>query len=109
MTLVFNLLPLLITGVFLFWTYVRFKKDKSKVVLPLILLVMTLFLYFQVQPSYLPKGEIKRSAIPQFEQKELKVKDIQSKPMSGEERDERRNKAYKEPLPFIEKDVDNNK
>ena len=64
-------------------------------------------LYLQLQPSYGVKGEIRRSAVPQFEQKEFEVKDIQSKPMSGEDRDRRRQEAYKEPLPFIQKDVDN--
>lgn len=109
MTFVFNLLPVVIAGVFLFWAYSRFKKDKIKAILPLVLMVTTLVLYFQVQPSYLPKGEIKRSAVPQFEQKQLGVKDITSKPLSGEERDARRKEQYKEPLSFIEKDVDNQK
>ena len=72
-------------------------------------MVAALVLYFQVQPSYLPKGEIKRSTVPQFEQKQLDVQDITVKPLSGEERDARRMEQYKEPLPFIEKNIDNQK
>lgn len=104
-----NLLPVLILFCGLYWGYLGWKKSKTvkPVVIRVFCTLILLHLYFQVQPSYMPKGEVKRTAIPTFEQKEVSVKDVQPKPMSGEERDQRRKELYEEPLPFIEKEVDN--
>lgn len=112
MVALINLLPVIIVLVFLLWAYIGYKKSKdlTKVGLPLAMMLVTLVLYFQLQPSYLPKGEIKRTSIPSFEQKSLEVVDNTPKPMSGEERDQRRKELYKEKLPFVEQNsVDNNK
>lgn len=100
-----NLIPviLFLTGAFFIY---KNKTIKGRLIVTALTLA-TLFLYFQLQPSYGIKGEVKRTSIPAFEQKEYKVKDLQPKPMSGEDRDAKRKELYKEPLPFIEKSVDN--
>lgn len=58
-----------------------------------------LMLYSFAQPSYLPKGEVKRSEIPLFEQKG-EIEDRNSKPKSGEAYDSEREVAVKEGLQF---------
>lgn len=65
--------------------------------------VALLFVLRAIQPSYLPKGQVTRSPVPEFEYIERPIQNLQPQPMSGEERDNRRAEAYKEPLPFIEK------
>jgi hypothetical protein len=105
-----NLIPFLIATVGLYWIYCGWKKKENfvkNVLLRVILIVGIIILYQQFQPSYMPKGEIKRTTTPQFQSKGLEVQDNSLKPMPGEERDLRRKEAYKEKLPFLEKDVDN--
>lgn len=65
--------------------------------------ILVFIVYLQLQPSYLPKGEIKRTTVPAFEKKEFEIKDNLLKPLSGEERDIKREELYKQGLPFIEK------
>lgn len=69
---------------------------------PAITALSFLLIYGQIQPSYLPKGEIRRSQVIPFEQEHYEVKDLMLKPLSGETRDERIKKLYNEELPFIE-------
>ena len=59
-------------------------------------------IYTAALPSYLPKGVVERSPIPEQEVVTKPIQDLQPKPMSGEERDARRKEAYKEKLPFLE-------
>ena len=94
MTLLLNLLPLLIAaiGFGLSW---KFRKLWIAAVT-----VAALFLYFQAQPSYMPKGEITRSEPPVFTESETPIEDRNSKPMSGEERDQRMQDAVKRGLDF---------
>lgn len=71
-----------------------------------VMYILTLMVLNAATPSYLPKGEIRRTMPPTFEQKEFEVKDDLLKPMSGEERDFRREELYKERLPFLKETVD---
>ena len=64
--------------------------------------VLTLALiigYSFIQPSYMPKGEIKRSEIPLFEQKGA-IEDRNSKPKAGGQYDSEREETVKEGLQF---------
>lgn len=61
-----------------------------------------LTIYIFAQPSYLPKGEIKRSDVPAFEQKEVVLHNRMLSPKSGAEYDGVRESKIKEGLPFIE-------
>lgn len=84
MVILFNLLPLLLFVGFVFLAY---KLKKWWLVL---VGVVAVVLYFQIQPSYIPKGEVKRTEIPEFEQSSKKIVDRMSKPKSGEEYDKQR-------------------
>ncbi len=58
--------------------------------------LVVFFLYTSLQPSYLPKGEVGRTELPEFEKLDKEIKDLLSKPQSGEEYDRKRLEAYKE-------------
>jgi hypothetical protein len=113
MVLLLNLVGLLfLLGVgyslYKVWTSKKSNFEKSNTTLVICIGTAVLIGVYQAAlPSYLPKGEVKRSEVPQFEQKELQVKDVVPKPMEGELRDQRRKELYKESLPFVEKDIDN--
>lgn len=117
MIILLNLLPLLIFAIGCYWAYLKFTRNTGDsdarykaALVPLLTTLLALLLYFQVQPSYVPKGKIERTSIPEFEYKKIDVKDSTLKPMSGEERDERRKSQYKEILPFVEQNkLDNQK
>lgn len=74
---------------------------KRKRFWPLVLAVGFMVIYMNVQPSYLPKGEVRRSVIPAFEKSDAKIQDNLLKPPSGEEMDRERNQKIKDGLPFI--------
>ena len=67
---------------------------------PLVVGIAAIIVYMQLQPSYLPKGEVKRSDIPAFDQSEAEIEDRNSKPKSGEEYDKKMENAVKSGLPF---------
>lgn len=94
MTLLINLIPLLIAaiGFGLSW-----KLQKLWVAAAT---MATLFLYFQAQPSYMPKGQVTRSEPPVFTESEARIEDRNSKPMPGGERDQRMRDAVKQGLDF---------
>lgn len=94
MTLLINLIPVLIAaiGFGLSW--------KFKSVWAAIATIAALLLYFQAQPSYMPKGEVKRSEPPVFVESDARIEDRNSKPMSGEERDSRMREAVQQGLDF---------
>ena len=84
MVILFNLLPLLLFVGFVFLAY---KLKKWWLVL---VGVMVVAFYFQIQPSYIPKGEVKRTELPEFEQSSKEIVNRMSKPKSGEEYDKQR-------------------
>lgn len=73
---------------------------KLKKTWPLVTLLVLMIVYMFVQPSYLPKGEVKRSVVPAFESSEKQISDKSLKPKSGQQYDEERNQAVKQGLPF---------
>ncbi len=107
MVLLLNLIPVIIVIAVVWWARKRVAKQTEQnaklkaLIAPVIVLVGSLALYSQVQPSYLPKGEVKRSAVPAFEQKDSQIQDISLKPVPGEERDRIRKEQYDEKLPFL--------
>ena len=96
-----NLVPLFILIIGAFFTYRNYNRKKS-VVIPGLLTLAILALYTQIQPSYMPKGEVVRSTVPAFEEKSIPVQDRLSKPVPGEERDEKRHQAYEDGLIFLQ-------
>lgn len=60
MVLLINLIPLMIV---LVGGYLAYRKRKLWIAAATI---FALFIYFKAQPSYMPKGDIQRSAIPEF-------------------------------------------
>lgn len=63
---------------------------------------LSLLIYMQARPSYMPQGVVERKALPAMEQREgLEMRDISIKPDT--KYDERRNEMIKDGLPFIEK------
>lgn len=73
---------------------------KLKKLWPLIVMCIVMVVYTIVQPSYLPKGEVKRSVVPEFDKSESEIVDRSLKAKSGEEYDQKRNELIKEGLPF---------
>jgi len=105
MVLILNLIPVFICIGWLLWAVPKWNKDKQPktAIIFVVGLTLSLLFYKTIQPSYLPKGEVKRSPVPTFQQLEpgqREVKDLQPKPMSGEARDKRREEQIKEPLPW---------
>lgn len=80
-------------------SYWKWRKTWIVVVTAIALLV-----YPMVQPSYMPKGQVKRSSIPAFEQSHSEVQDRLLKPPSGEEMDAKREQMIKDGLPFLTSD-----
>jgi hypothetical protein len=67
------------------------------------LVVVAVILALQAAtPHYMPKHTIKRSTVPAPELVEGEIKNIQPQPVSGDERDAKREEAYKQTLPFVE-------
>lgn len=98
MTLALNLIPLVLILIGA-WLTIKHKRIWIPVVTGLLL-----FIYFQAQPSYLPKGEVKRTAVPQFEAKEdLVIEDRNSKPKDPDQRQAEQEAKYREGLDFIKK------
>ncbi|WP_370682296.1 hypothetical protein [Comamonas sp. GB3 AK4-5] len=93
-TLLVNLLPLAIAvaGLGLSWKYKKLWIAATTAAI--------LFVYFQAQPSYLPKGQIVREAPPVFVESDAKIEDRLSKPVPGSERDQRMQDAVKQGLDF---------
>ena len=94
MILLINLIPVLIAaiGFGLSW--------KLKKLWITAATVAALFLYFQAQPSYMPKGAVKRSALPAFVESDAQIEDRASKPVPADERDQRMRDAVKQGLDF---------
>ena len=63
--------------------------------------IVVVLLYYQFQPSYMPKGEVQRSEIPAFDRSEGAVENRISKPVPVEDRQKARDDAIKQGLPFF--------
>lgn len=68
---------------------------------PLLVTGVVIVLYMNFQPSYMPKGEVKRSEIPVFEKSDAKVEDRILSAKDGEQYDKEREEKIKEGLPFV--------
>ena len=97
MILLLNLLPLVI---FAIGAYASWKLRSWKVAVATILI---LIIYAKAQPSYMPKGEVKRSEIPAFEVSTSEIQDRNSKPVTGEERDRIMKEKVSNGLDFLKK------
>lgn len=75
---------------------------KLKKIWPICVALLFMLLYNIVQPSYLPKGEIKRSQIPEFEKTEEVIQDRNLSPKSSEQYDEDMKNMIQEGLSFKE-------
>jgi hypothetical protein len=110
MVALLNLIPFLIATVGLCWIYLGWKKGGDFVVdvLARVLITVAVILAYQhFQPSYFPKGEITRTGIVSEEPLSHQIENNLSKPLSGAERDARREVQYKEKIEFIkQKEVD---
>jgi hypothetical protein len=110
MVLLLNLIPFLICAGWCLWAAKSWNKSKQPktVIIFIVGLTLSLLLYKNVQPSYLPKGEIARTEVVQEEVVSQPIEDKLLKPMSPQERDARRKEQYKEKIEFInQKEVDN--
>lgn len=74
------------------------KNWKSLLALPFAWII-----YTAAQPSYLPKGDISRSEIPEFMRSDAEIIDNARKPRSSEDRNSAQEREYKNGLVFIEK------
>ena len=73
---------------------------KTKKIWPSVVAVLVAVTYGFIQPSYMPKGEVKRSEIPAFEYSDAKIEDRNLKPDEGS--DERVKAKIKSGLEFKE-------
>jgi hypothetical protein len=95
MVLLLNLLQIILiaVGIYSAWRY----KNIYYVIGTLVIL----FILQAAQPSYLPKGEIERSDIAEFEDAG-RINDLQPKPVSGSDRDKNHEEAVKRGLIFLQ-------
>lgn len=98
MVLFFNILPFLLVmlGFLVAW------KTKSNTVTycALAFIVGVLILYPKIQPSYLPKGTVQRTEVPEFAPSNAEIDDRNRKPVPTEVRQAHQEKAYKEGTGF---------
>lgn len=95
MVLILNYLPLLIiaASIAAFW-----KWRKWWIVL---VGAAALFVYGAAQPSYIPKGEVKRQTIEKFTPStKAEIEDRNRKSVESETRNSEQSKAYKDGLPW---------
>lgn len=74
-----------------------------KKVWPIAVAIIFVILLSFIRPSYMPKGEVVRSVIPEFETSQSVIQDRSLKPKPGEYYDEKREKKIKDGLEFLEK------
>lgn len=96
MVLFLNLLvPIFLAVVgLIFW---KSKNWKVLIAIPVFFII-----YTAAQPSYLPKGDIQRSAIPEFTPSKAEIVDNLRKPVPSEVRNAEQERKYKEGLVFVE-------
>lgn len=96
MVLLLNLLiPAFLLVIGLIW----WKSKNWKVLLAIPFFFL---LYWKVQPSYLPKGDIQRTEVPTFELNKAEIRDNNRKPVPSEVRNAEQERKYQEGLVFIE-------
>lgn len=96
MTILLNLIvpTALFVCIWMFW--------KTRKAYWLIVIGVFIFLYAKVQPSYMPKGRIQRSAVPEFSAPKGEIQDRNRKAVPSEIRNAEQQEAYRRGLPFIE-------
>lgn len=94
------LLNLIVPVVLLISGLIAWKLKKPWIVLIGIGVVLV---YGQLQPSYTPKGEVRRSQVPVFESSDAEIQDRQRRAQDGSAYDKKRQDSIKEGLPFIQK------
>ena len=99
MVLIFNMLPFLAA---LLTVVVVFKvKTRKTRLLAVAWFVLFMLVYPKIQPSYLPKGDIKRTAVPGFEASKAEIEDRNRKPVPSEERNAEQERQYREGAPSL--------
>lgn len=73
---------------------------KTKKTWFLIVMVIFLIIYPQVQPSYMPKGTVTRTSVPSFDTPSGEIKDNNRKPVPSEVRNAAQEQQYKDGLPW---------
>lgn len=96
MVIILNYLPLLIVIASLaaFWKWRKWWMVFAGVAL--------LLVYGAVQPSYIPKGEVKRQTLEKFEPSNAVIEDRNRKPVDSTTRNAGQAQAYKDGLPWSE-------
>ena len=79
-------------------------KHKKVRIWAMIALIIFLIVYPKVQPSYMPKGEISRTAVPGFEPSKAVIEDNNRKPVSSEERQAKQDEEYRLGAPGLRPD-----
>lgn len=74
-----------------------------------VLTVAMLLVYFQIQPSYIPKGTVKALPNVEFTTVDKPITDLALKPKSSEEYDKERNKSLQEIDKSIKEQIKLNK
>lgn len=95
MVLLINLIPL---AILLVGGIAAYKKRKLWIAAATILVLL---IYFKAQPSYMPKGDIQRSSIPEFTvPADAEIEDRNRKPVPVEERRQQMREAVQRGLEF---------
>lgn len=95
MVVLLNFLPVIIVVFMALFIRYAVPSKVGKWVFSLLTVGM-LFVYFQIQPSYLPKGTVKDLPRAEFKVDDLQIQDRMRKTVSPEERDAQMTKAEKE-------------
>ena len=96
MVVLLNLISALLVLSALFSLYKWVKTKERKHALYLAGYIAAIWLYTFLLPSYLPKGEIKRSAIPEFTQTTAEIENRARQPVPQEERRAQQEQQYRE-------------
>lgn len=93
MVLLINLIPwLIVAGA----TVCGFYFNTKKVWVWMFgIMIATAVLYPKVQPSYMPKGDITRTALPEFEASKAEIEDRNRKPVPSEVRQAQQEEEYR--------------
>lgn len=106
MVVIINYIPvfvLIIAALYVYRVQVAKKHGRhKKSIIAAIAAIILIYIWSAIQPSYGPKGNIARTAVPEFEQSESEISDRLKKPVPAEDRDKSREEKYKEKLPFID-------
>lgn len=107
MVLLINLIPLIIVlcgGFFLYRGYKAGKTGGTLIAVAACTL-FTLFLYFKAQPSYMPKGDIKRTEIPALSASpSAQIEDRNRQPVPQMDRRAQQEEQYREGPVFLKED-----